>query len=193
MPRTNTQRFYYASFKKYGSTPQGVQWSSKKSQHARFQALVQLLPSTLHIKTLLDVGCGFGDFYLYLCCNNNMPKEYVGIDQLPFMCAEAIRNTQQTILQRDATTQELVMSDYVVCSGALNILTKFESYQFITNCYQHAREGFIFNALFGKQQSATYNYFQIQDIKNLAKSLGVKNLRVVQGYMPHDITIGFYR
>ena len=193
MPRCNTQQFYYASYKKYGTTPQGVQWLCAQTQTQRFEMLLSLLVSPLSTSTLLDVGCGFGDFYTHLQKLHNLPKSYIGVDCLDFMCKEATRNTQQTILHKDATTQELVMSDYVVCSGALNTLTKFESYLFIINCYKHAKVGFVFNALLGDKECKRYNYFCFKELTMLAHTLKVKKLHIKVGYMKNDVTVGFYK
>ncbi len=194
MPRIDTKQFYKAALKKYAQTPQGVHWSSLHSQQQRFKMIKQLLPSDLRHYTLVDAGCGFGDFYTFLEQHNTIPKEYIGVDCLDFMCSIASRNTQQTILQQNLITPiNLPQKDFYICSGALNTLTKFESYQFIHNCFLHANVGVIFNILYGTKESQTYNYFTMQDINTLAQTLRVTKKLIKKGYLKNDITVGFFK
>jgi len=194
MPRVDTKTFYKASLQKYAQTPKGVQWNSLASQQIRFEALVHLLPDDLSPYTLVDAGCGFGDFYTFLQTRNKLPKKYIGIDCLDFMCSIASRNTQQTIIHEDILhPKQLPVADFYICSGALNTLSKFESYLFIQNCYQHAREGVVFNTLYGTKKSQTYNYLHTQDIENLQQTLQVDTVQIYEGYIDNDITLGFFK
>jgi SAM-dependent methyltransferase len=180
--------------KKYAQTPQGVQWHSCYSQEVRFEQIFRMLPCNLTHLSLVDAGCGFGDFYTYLQTRNTLPKKYIGIDSLDFMCSIATRNTQETILHTDILhNHALPYADYYICSGALNTLTKFESYLFLHNCYQHATQGIIFNALFGEKTSGIYNYLNTQDIQQLAQKLSPATLSLEKNYLPNDITVGFFK
>ena len=191
MARIDSHKFYTSSIAKYGISPKGLHWNSKQSQEVRFQTLVELLPSK--IEALGDAGCGFGDLYLYMKSEKREPKRYVGIDSLHKMCAIASKKTSCEIIMADICKEELPILDYYVCSGALNILTKFETYQFIRNCYTSSKKGFIFNALYGDKESKTYNYLSIKAIKKIAKELEVKELVVREGYLENDITVGFFK
>ncbi len=57
----------------YGHDPRGVDWQSRDAQQARFEALLSALTggsdhadNSLAGATLLDAGCGLGDFYALL-------------------------------------------------------------------------------------------------------------------------------
>jgi SAM-dependent methyltransferase len=193
MPRIDNEKFYSSAIEKYGTTARGVNWASKKNQQLRFKILKELLPSDLNSFTLVDAGCGFGDFYLYLEKKKCLAKHYIGIDSLSEMYSIASNNTAQEILIADITADTLPMADFYVCSGALNTLTKYESIAFIQNCYNSSKIGFIFNALYGDKQSQTYNYFTKEEIANLADSLNVKKVLYKEGYLEDDISMGFFR
>ena len=101
--------------------------------------------------------------------------------------------TGQEIIHANICTQQLPTADYYICSGALNVLTPFESYQFIQNCYASSRVGFIFNALYGETESETYNYIKPSQLKDMLLTLNVTTKREAKDYIQNDITLGFYR
>ena len=193
MPRINNEKFYHSSLKKYGQTPKGLHWNSRRHQELRFDALLSLLPQDVTQTYIADIGCGFGDFYIYMLKQGKRPLQYIGVDFLERMCEITHTNTRQDTLQADATKDTLPQVSYLTCSGTMNTLTKFESYQLIHNCYTTCKEGFLFNILHGTNESQTYNYLTTQEIQNIAKDLHVKKIKFIEGYLDHDITVGFFK
>jgi len=190
MPRIDSEKFYLSSIKKHGSQPQGVNWVSKKTQELRFDIILDMLPN--NIDSLVDAGCGFGDFYTYSQKKNTSIQKYTGIDSLHKMCTIANKKTKQEILLADITKDKLPFSQYYICSGAMNILNTFETHLFIKNCFNSCQKAFIFNILHGDKESKTYNYWTKQKIKELAKEIGVEKISIQDGYMKDDITVGFF-
>lgn len=188
MPRIDNKTFYESAIEKYGATAKGVNWRSKVSQHIRFEVILEMLPSKMHTHSIVDVGCGFGDFYTYLIRNNRKPKSYIGIDSLDKMC-EIAQKTKQQIIKADAIKDKLPHADFYVCSGALNTLTKFETHIFIRKCLEASRIGFIFNALHGKEDSGNFNYLSFDDIYNIAGDLNAEVAELKDDYMEDDITV----
>jgi len=193
MPRINNEKFYTSAIQKYGITAKGVNWTSTSSQKIRFKTILEMLPERLNPFTIIDAGCGFGDFYTYLNKNNNLPKEYIGIDSLEDMYSIASENTGCEIIIADITKDEIPHAEYLICSGAMNVLEIFETYQFIRNCYLACENGFIFNILHGEKESDTYNYMTTTQLKQIAKDLGVAQIKIKTGYLDDDITVGFFR
>lgn len=190
MPRISNRQFYISALRTYGQTPRGLNWLSKENQALRFDAIVELLPQDISSLTLGDAGCGFGDFYNFLA---QKPKNYIGLEIVPELQKIAQTNTSSTIILSDITKDKLPVQDYYVCSGALNILTTFETYQFLSNCYKASKKGFIFNALYANKESKTYNYLNKEKIENIAKNLNVQNIVYKEDYLKNDITVGFYK
>jgi len=193
VPKIDSEKFYTSAIEKFGTTARGVNWASKKNQELRFDAIIQLLPDDLSDVSIADAGCGFGDFYLYLKKKKRVPREYIGIDSVIDMYSIASQNTAQEILNLDICHDTLPNSDYYICSGALNVLTPFETHLFIQNCYNSSKKAFIFNALHGDKESETYNYLSKEAILEIAQNLNLKDTIFKSGYMEDDITVSFVR
>ena len=74
------RKSYQKAFAKYGVDPRALQYISKKSAVVRYQQLIVDL--NFEGKTILDVGCGFGDIISYIEKTANNFK-YVGVDVVP--------------------------------------------------------------------------------------------------------------
>ena len=66
MPLIDNETFYSSAIEKHGVTAKGLNWASKENQLIRFNKILELLPKDLSELTLIDAGCGFGDFYNFL-------------------------------------------------------------------------------------------------------------------------------
>jgi SAM-dependent methyltransferase len=69
--------YYSKRFRDYGEDVKSL-WGSKESQEIRFAIFCRI--GELDGASILDVGCGFGDFYGYLERCNIRPKDYLGLD-----------------------------------------------------------------------------------------------------------------
>lgn len=190
MPRIDNKHFYLCALEKYAREVQALHWTSKQSQEVRFDMLLELLPNT--IDSLVDAGCGFGDFYTYMQNKAISLSNYTGIDTLEAMCEEARIRTHSTIIQANIITDTLPQAEYYVCSGAMNILTAFESQLFIRKCFDASQKGFVFNVLHGNKKSETYNYMTKDTLYEIADALDVKEIKIREDYMDNDITLGFF-
>ena len=152
-----------------------------------------MLPSDISTSTLADAGCGFGDFYNYMLKKEKTPSFYIGLDFIDDMVSIAIQKTGQEILLANICKDKLPKQDYYVCSGALNTLSKFDTFLFIQNCYSTCKKGFIFNILYGDKESETYNYMNKEQIEQIAKELHVDKVTYELGYLADDISVGFFK
>ena len=193
MPRIDNEKFYKSAIEMYGTTAKGVNWYSKENQRIRFDMILKLLPKEISNFSIIDAGCGFGDLYIYLEKKKRLPKLYTGIDSLLDMYSIASEQTGQNIIIADIIKDELPKAHYYICSGAMNVLSEFETHLFMRNCYKSSEIGFIFNILHGDKQSDTYNYLNTSKIQQIAKELNVSNLVLNDNYMENDITVGFFK
>ena len=189
MPRVDNSAFYEASLKKHGLTPQGVHWNCEFNQRVRFKELLKLIREPLQHLSLVDAGCGFGDLYRYM---RTKPESYVGFDVMEAMVDEARVRSGCEILHINMLEDPLPLADYYFCSGAMNTLSRFETRLFIKRALQHAHKGFVFNILKGKDESLVYNYYEAHEIRAIAKEEGV-TCKIVTGYLPRDMSVGFYK
>lgn len=193
MPRIDNKKFYTSAIEKHGVNAKGVNWNSRWSQQIRFDIILKMLPSDLDSYTIADAGCGFGDFYLYAQKKKKFPQRYIGIDSILDMYSIASERTGCEIIIADICKDALPRASYYICSGAMNVLNDFETHLFIRNCYEASEYGFIFNILHGNKESETYNYFTTSKIEQIASELGVKVIKMEDGYLEDDITVGFFK
>ncbi len=193
MPRVDNEAFYRGALAAHGETAEGVHWNSTETQEIRFRVLREFLPDDLSDLTLVDAGCGFGDFYCYLTREGEQPHQYIGLDVMQPMVETARERTGCEIWILDVLKDPLPEADYYLCSGAMNTLTREESAQFIRNCYEASTKGFAFNLLKGWNTSPIFNYYQPREIRRLAQELDVDDYRIVEGYLAGDFSAIFLK
>ena len=116
-------RYYEESLKKYGDTPQGMNWSSEESQILRFNQLLSI--ADLNNKSLHDVGCGSGRLYDHI--KDKYPTcDYVGSDISALMVDVAtsrINNQKNNIHVANILNDdwEWMRCDYLVNSGIFTV------------------------------------------------------------------------
>jgi SAM-dependent methyltransferase len=77
--RAEVSHFFNENLRLYGYDPRSLGWIPG-TQEARFRVLTAI--GDLEGCSVLDVGCGFGDLYEYLC-RNGVNVDYTGIDLCP--------------------------------------------------------------------------------------------------------------
>lgn len=192
MPRIDNEAFYSAAISKYTDSAQQVHWSSFESQQIRFKTLRRFIPDNLQSLTIADAGCGFGDLFFYLQKEPFPPGHYIGLEIMKPMIESARERTGCPIISCNILYDPLPEADFYLCSGAMNILTRFETHLFIQRCFEASRRGFVFNLLKGEDDSLVYNYFLPGEIKKLGWELGAK-VQIKGGYLPRDFTVAFYK
>ncbi|MGB5834717.1 MAG: class I SAM-dependent methyltransferase [Thiohalocapsa sp.] len=192
MPRIDVHSFYAESLQQHGDTAEGLHFQSETTQLARFRVLCDCFPETLSGLTLVDVGCGFGDFLFYLQERGGAPSRYIGIDIHERMVETARERTGAEILHRDVLKDPLPDADYYVCSGGMNTLTRAETREFMARCFDASTRGYLFNILRGSDYSEVFNYRQPDEIEAWASELGA-DCRIIDGYLHQDFTVALTR
>jgi len=187
MARIDQKNFYQDNYETYGVTAEGVAWDSAQTQKRRFSAILSCL-GEIKNDTLVDAGCGFGDFYIYLKEKNRLPKAYTGLDLCAPMVKEARTRTGCKIIERDILSQSIPMADWYVASGSMNLLTRMETGIFIQRCFEKSRKGFVFNLLEGREQQGPFSYWLPHEIKALCRPIAEK-IEIKEGYMDGDFTV----
>ena len=80
MTKKKNTLFYKKAIDRYGISAQGVHWNSEFTQYKRFEILTSFVEYSMKESSIIDAGCGFGEYYNYLFDNNLKPKLYLGID-----------------------------------------------------------------------------------------------------------------
>jgi SAM-dependent methyltransferase len=77
LAKLNLKKYYLEKFIKFGHHESSLGWSKRK-QYVRFFGLTRNF--NLRHKSILDIGCGFGDFISYAEKNKINYLSYLGID-----------------------------------------------------------------------------------------------------------------
>ncbi len=175
--------FYKKAYDKYGISAKGLCWYSKQTQYSRFNIITSYLKD-IENSSLIDIGCGFGDYILFLKEKKIKPEIYIGIDCEEFMidiCKKRFEN--ETFLKLDILKNKIPSADYLICSGTLNILNKEDFLKAIEICYKVSKKAFIFNFL----TKGSLHKLEIEQIATFCKGF-CKKVSIEKEYLNNDST-----
>lgn len=113
--------YFRKHLQEHGTGARGMDWKDRESQYLRFQVISKYI-DTRSRASVLDVGCGSGEF-LAFARENNLDIDYLGIDICPDM-VEACRQRfgGDSTFCGDATDmcKNGKKYDYVIASGTFN-------------------------------------------------------------------------
>lgn len=185
MKKIDNKQFYKKAYERYGTSSKGVHWGSKSRQYLRFEILTNFIKKNLESSSIIDVGCGFGDYLSYLYDNQIKIESYLGIDCEGFMINLCKKKYSQYQFKRiDILKNNIPNYDYLICSGALNILDEVEFFKAIENCFKASKKGFAFNFLI----KDSFNKVNKEKILEFCKNLTV-TIHVKDNYLSNDCTI----
>lgn len=113
-------RYYAQRIAEHGPGPRGVDWNSDESQrlrHAQFLRLIETDPAA----SILDLGCGYGDFLTYLRARGHVGA-YAGWDVASEMIAAAksLHGAVADCTWHTGAVPDQVC-DFAIASGVLNV------------------------------------------------------------------------
>lgn len=183
----------------HGTGPEAVGWGSRKSQELRFFILSQI--GDLKGKTILDVGCGFGDLYGYLVKRNSRAKRYLGVDMNETMIAKAKKRYPDAQFQIVQSLKEFSDSsfDYVVESGIFNLQVpgwRAATFQVLRDMFRVSKKGVGANFLsafspFLKDKNSFYA--NPLEIARAAFKAFTPKIVLRHEYKPNDFTLFLYK
>jgi SAM-dependent methyltransferase len=149
----NVSRYYAGRLAEHGPTPRGVDWNGAESQRLRHAQFLRLLAPEPEA-SVLDLGCGYGDFLEFLREAGHRGP-YAGWDLVPEMIAAA-RGRHGEGADRSWHVGDVpgAPCDYAIASGVLNVKGEadeaaWKDYveQVIGVLARAGRRGFGFNML----------------------------------------------
>lgn len=145
---------YYASrLAEHGATPRGVDWNGPDSQRLRHAQFLRLLAADPEA-SVLDLGCGYGDFLDFLREAGHRGA-YAGWDvAAPMVEAARARHGEGADRAFHAGDATGAMADYAIASGVLNVKGDTPEAEWaahvretILHLAERGRRGFGFNVL----------------------------------------------
>ncbi len=181
-------KVYQKNIDKFGFTPSGLFWSSRSSQYKRFKVLLRLIEKFIKNKEprIADLGCGFGDFLLYLKKYSKISYKYSGYDINPKMIEYCKKKFSNFFFKVSCIPVE--KCDFTLISGTYNYavienVKLWERYLLfnLQQCYNQSYEGVIFNLQFSRKSKIINNiYYTNHDSMN--KKLNENFKRVYSFY-----------
>lgn len=133
-----TRERYSCRLRKFGRDVRTLGWGTRDQQWTRFEATLYGLPH-LHGKTILDIGCGFGDYLSFLREKGIYPSKYIGWDLNPELIEEAkkiFKNDPVAIFEvkniLELNEKIAPVAEVGIMLGVLNynLRPKFDNYEY---------------------------------------------------------------
>lgn len=138
----NMIEYYRELYRVHGVSPDSLGWH-KGNQNLRFEQLV--LNLNLNRSSILDVGCGFGDFIEFLEMNHVEDYRYTGIDIVEeFISESRMKFSSEHLSFYHSSLMEYhdeVQFDYAIASGTFNFkIDGIDRYDYIHSCLKKMLE-----------------------------------------------------
>ncbi|MDQ6957233.1 MAG: methyltransferase domain-containing protein [Mariprofundaceae bacterium] len=180
------------SLTRYGYHPNALYWSGRDIQEIRFKVLADI--GIQDGDSVLDVGCGFGDFKSWAVAQD-IQLNYTGIDLSPDILAQAkSRHADGVFLLGDLFDMgfDEKSFDWVILSGALNEQLHDDSTYakaVIKQMYTLCRKGVAFNMLDARFLKAHDLHSQIpEDILLYCQQI-CSDWLLVDDYLKNDFSM----
>lgn len=172
-------------------------WESSHAHFVRFSVLFDNLE--LSGKSLLDVGCGFGDLYRFAQLEKKVHVEYLGVDISLRMIEQAkLQNPGVSFLCEDifaaSSSVKEQSFDFVYSSGIFN-LALGNNIEFLESALVRfnriARRGFAFSLLSDSSpdKEEQYYYYPPKQIEKLLEPFCLSQIKIIDGYLPNDFSV----
>lgn len=194
--------FFNQHIERYKKGVKILGWGSRKSQESRFRVLSQSV--NFNNKSVLDVGCGAGDFYSYLIKKGFHNFRYKGIDITHGMISIAEKNNYKNAEFEVKDIINIALQekyDFIVSSGIFNIRIDNNWNYFVVRIkkmFALAKIGIAFNLLstyadqkYIKKDKEAYYHDPVKVLK-FCMSLS-RRVVLIHNYMPNDFTIYIYK
>lgn len=191
-----TIRRYEERLEKYGVSAKALGWRDEEQQYMRFVALAAI--GDLNNCSILDVGCGFGDFYDFLK-QKGLNVQYTGYD-ISSKLVEIARqkHPEATFEVRDILEEESNEKfDYVVSSGIFNArLSDNEGFlrRMLKRCFELCNIGAAINMMssYVDYKQEDLYYYSPESIFAFCKTL-TKRATLRHDYMPYEFSVYLYK
>jgi len=173
--------------------PQSLHWISRQSQHVRFEALYKNFD--FEKRSLLDVGCGYGDLYDYLNHQKRVKLEYQGIDFMQeFVDAAKDKFPHNYFFRGDFLELSMARKfDFVVGIGITSIRydnSRLYYFNLIKKMYESSNHSVIVTFLRKDEHPENETYITFDPYEVLHQYLTVTpNIRIINDYLRYEFML----
>lgn len=186
-------RHYSELYKKFGENPKALGWL-KGNQSIRFQIISQI--GQMNSSSLLDVGCGFGDFFSFLKYKK-IKINYFGVDINSNFLKIAKKRFPNTKFElRDIQKKKISRKfDWVIASGITNFAVNYQHLSdIITEMFRICKKGVAINFLstYVDYKDKENFYTSPEKIFKFSKNL-TRRITLRHDYMPFEFCLYLYK
>jgi SAM-dependent methyltransferase len=193
-PEIDATRWYAEKVAVHGYDHRGLGFRTRSSQEKRFEALLCL--GDFHGRSVLDVGCGFGDFLAYLRDHRIEPR-YTGLD----ICEPMVRRCRERFDPGNASFHvgdvlewaPAELPDFVVASGIFGLDSRDARARIrptLRRMFEWARVGLACNFLSQRSSQPAENRVYVDPAEALEMALALTPaVRFDHSYLPNDFTL----
>jgi len=183
---------------RWGDSVRAVGYGSIESQQVRYSVLSEI--GSFEGRDVLDVGCGFGDFFCFINRKGGHLKSYVGVDVNPNMIAIAKKRCPNAVFEVKDILEAPVVNkfDFVIASGIFGLETpNWEEIfkKMTTRMYELSKIGVSVNFLSaftpGKKPADSHFADPIEITDFVLRNLSTKVV-LRHDYKPNDFTLYIY-
>ena len=193
-PEIDTSTWYAEKVARHGYDYQGLGFRTRSSQEKRFEALLKL--GDFHGRSVLDVGCGFGDFLAFLRDRGIEPR-YTGIDICEPMvrrCLERFEGGEARFAVGDVLEWEPAEApDFVVASGIFGLDSRDARARIrptLRRMFAWAGVGMACNFLSQRSLEPAENRVYVDPAEAIEMALALTpGVRLDHSYLPNDFTL----
>jgi SAM-dependent methyltransferase len=191
--------FYAQRWEQFGYDTRSLGIGSRESQEMRYSVLAQM--ADLQGASILDVGCGFGDFHSYLE-GKGIAVRYAGLDLQPAFIEEARkRHPGDGFFCADIEGFEPEgRVDFVFVSGTFNVKFRDDQeawvFRMLRKMFSVAERGVGINLLSTYYDPGHYrgDMFYCSPERAFAEAQAItRRVTLRHDYLPHDFTLYLYR
>ena len=196
-PDVATVAWYEDKVRQYGYDHRGLGYRSRSAQEKRFEALLAL--GAFDGRSLLDVGCGFGDFLEFLHARGIEPR-YTGLDICEPMverCRERFAGLDAAFIEADVLGFEPTgRYDFVIASGIFGLESpevRSRIQPTLARMFSWSREGLAVNFLSSRSPRHAEGRVYLDPAQVLEMGLELTPAaRLDHTYLPNDFTLYLY-
>jgi SAM-dependent methyltransferase len=198
-PPGDVAGYYAGKLRAHGPTPQGVDWNGTESHEVRHRQFLRLIGDETDA-CVIDLGCGFGDFYRFLRAHDFRGR-FIGYDIAPEMIAQAraLYGSDETCTWRVGSAPAET-ADFAVASGIFNVKGDAPQEQWagyvratIGTLAQAGRKGFAFNMLSlssdpERRRADLYYANPVAALRDCLSAFG-RSVSLLQDYGLYEFTV----
>ena len=191
----NSDDYYRGLLARHGSTFRAYDCGSIVSQQARFRVLASML--THPHASVLDIGCGVGDFVEWMPTwpngdlTQHLDCRYHGIDVVPEMIAAAQDKHPQARFSVGELMTHTLSAEYVVASGLFQFSPLSEALERFQKMWSLCTKGMAVNFL---RETTSEVEAKMDPARWTGYALKETPFVVLRAdYLPNDFTLFLYR